>query len=169
MAAELRAAALAALTVRKLAGGRRGKEGGGGDDAADPPASAAAGPSGADRRGSGPTDATLAAAPAAAVAADAAAAVTPESSSPLATALRLLIGQTHTAVTTRPAFATAIGCSSYVRLEPLARADVVDFASRALGGVGSKAWGRLQARMASSVPLADALRTPVIMQVSREP
>lgn len=139
MAAELRAAALAALTVRKLANSRRGDD----DDASGVGTST---PS---------VDASPDAAPRAA-----------QATAPLAIALRLLISQAHTAVTTRPAFATAIGCSSYVRLEPLSRVDVVDFCARALGGVGSRSWRRLQARMTSSLALADALRTPVIMQAS---
>jgi hypothetical protein len=91
----------------------------------------------------------------------------PPAATPLAAALRLLVSQAHTAVTTRPAFALSIGCLSYVRLEPLAREDVVSFASAALGGISSRPWGRLEARMASSTGLADSLRTPVILQVGK--
>lgn len=84
----------------------------------------------------------------------------------LAAALRLLVSQLHVAVTTRPAFAVAIGCLAYVRLEPLAREDVVSFASSALGGLKARPYLRLEARMASSTGFADALRTPVILQAS---
>ena len=166
MAADLREAALAALTVRKqtaAAAGRQGMQAAvatADDDEPAPPGEAggaAAAAAGADPSAAEPLNPTAAAAAAAAAAAP--------TFNTLTTALRLLISQAHTAVTTRPAFATSIGCSSYVRLEPLARADVADFAARALGGTRSRAWGRLQERMASSAALADALRTPVIMQV----
>jgi hypothetical protein len=98
-----------------------------------------------------------------------AATVAAPSSSASATlaALRLLVSQSHVTITTRPAFAVALGCTSYVRLEPLARAEVASFCEKALGGSNSSTWARLRSRMAASDALADAMRTPVIMQVQR--